>query len=93
MDGYTWLNPSVTNYISAHPNGVDYKMIEQDIPLFWNKRISEIKRYEFDKNSAIENRLKSVMNMLNLDYTTRYTFKDEIKEKILDVWKKVYTIK
>jgi hypothetical protein len=92
IDGYTWLNPSITDYRSAHPNGVDYKMLEEDIPLFWKKRISEIKRYEFDKNIAIENRLKSVMNMLYLNYTTPCVFKQDIKEKFLDVWKKAYTI-
>jgi hypothetical protein len=92
INGYTWLNASITNYASAHPNGVDYKMLEEDMPLFWTKRISEIKRHEFDKNIAIENRLKSVMNMLHLDYTTPCVFKQDIKEKFLDVWKKVYTI-
>lgn len=68
-------------------------MLEQDIPLFWKKRISEIKRYEFDKNNAIDCRLKSVMNMVNMRYTVPCIFKPEIKEKILDVWKKAYTIK
>jgi len=92
IDGYTWLNPSIENYVSAHPIGVDYKMLEQDIPLFWKKRISEIKRHEFDKNTAIDNRLKSVMNMIHMHYTVPCVFKPEIKEKILDVWKKTYTI-
>lgn len=91
INGYTWLNPSITDYISAHPSGVDYKILEQDIPLFWKKRISEIKRYEFDKNTFIDYRLKSVMNMVNMDYTVPCVFKPEIKEKIFDVWKRAYS--
>jgi hypothetical protein len=92
LNGYTWLNPSVADNVSENPNGVDYKILEEDIPLFWNKRISEIKRYQFDKNTAIENRLKSVMNMINMHYTIPCVFKLNTKEKILDVWKKAYTI-
>jgi len=92
INGYTWLNPSIENHVSAHPIGVDYKMLEQDIPLFWKKRISEIKKHEFDKNTAIDNRLKSVMNMIHMHYNVPCVFKPEIKEKILDVWKKTYTI-
>jgi len=90
IDGYTWLNPCIEQFNSENIHGVDYKILEEDIPLFWKKRINEIKRFDIDKNIFIENRLKSVMNMINLNYTTPHIFDERVKEKILDVWKKAY---
>lgn len=92
IDGYTWLNPCIEKFSSEDFCGVDYKILEEDIPLFWKKRINEINRFDIDKNIFIENRLKSVFNMINLNYTTPHIFDESIKEKILDVWKRSYNI-
>jgi hypothetical protein len=38
-----WINPSIQDYYSVNTDGVDYKYIVEDLPLFWKDRISEIK--------------------------------------------------
>ncbi|NDB28381.1 hypothetical protein EB169_03485 [archaeon] len=92
IDGYVWLNPLIKDFSSESTNGVDYKMLEEDIPLFWKRRTIEIKKEKFDKDEFIEGRLKSVLNMINVNYTTPHIFDADVKQKILDVWKRSYTI-
>ena len=92
ISGQRFIYPCVEKFNSEDFSGVDYKILEEDIPLFWKKRINEINRFDIDKNKFIENRLKAVFNMINLNYTTPHIFDGLVKEKILDVWKRSYNI-
>jgi hypothetical protein len=40
--GYTNFNPAAEWLYDANPNGVDYRWVEEDIPLFWHSHISNI---------------------------------------------------
>jgi hypothetical protein len=42
LDGWTTLNPAAQFLYSAHPHGVDYRWVYEDVPLFWQERITEI---------------------------------------------------
>jgi hypothetical protein len=44
------INPSIPKYYNSDPNGTDYKWCLEDIPLFWQDRISDI-----DINHSINN--------------------------------------
>jgi len=41
-DGWTNLNPLAKYLYTADPYGVDYRWTEEDIPIFWKDRISEL---------------------------------------------------
>lgn len=43
IPGYVWFNPDIEVHASVSPEGVDYRRVIDDIPLFWRNRISEIK--------------------------------------------------
>jgi hypothetical protein len=40
-EGWTWLNPLVSEYRVLNVKGTDYKCLPEDLPLFWNGRISQ----------------------------------------------------
>jgi hypothetical protein len=40
--GWVHINPKIPTYRAGHPDGVDYRWVLEDIPLFWKNRISEI---------------------------------------------------
>jgi hypothetical protein len=92
-EGQTWFNPLIEKFSSEDLNGVDYKMLEADIPLFWKNRIAKIDRYSFDENSFIEYRLKSVIGMVNLNEYTPHKFDESILKLVLNVWLKPYNKK
>jgi hypothetical protein len=39
---WVWFNPTIKNYRTVDENGVDYKWVPQDIPLFWKQRVATI---------------------------------------------------
>lgn len=41
-EGWVHVNPKITTYRAGHPEGVDYRWVLEDIPLFWQSRIVEI---------------------------------------------------
>jgi hypothetical protein len=41
-----WINPCIKDYYSVDVEGVDYKCLVEDLPLFWKNRISEIKIHQ-----------------------------------------------
>jgi hypothetical protein len=41
-----WINPCIKDYYSVDIEGVDYKCLVEDLPLFWKNRISEIKIHQ-----------------------------------------------
>lgn len=44
--GRLWINPCIKDYYSVDKDGVDYKYLVEDLPLFWKNRISEIKIHQ-----------------------------------------------
>lgn len=42
-NGWTLFNPDMP-VRTTHPEGCDYKWVEEDIPLFWRERVAEIER-------------------------------------------------
>lgn len=53
-----WVNPCVKDYYSVDTNGVDYKFLVEDVPLFWKDRISDIKVHK-----QINKSLKKARNL------------------------------
>ena len=61
------INPSIINYNDVDPDGIDYKWILNDIPLFWQDKILDIdinpatshNQALHDRNIALLDRLKS----------------------------------
>jgi hypothetical protein len=41
-EGWITFNPAAEWLYAANPAGIDYRWVEEDIPLFWRSRISEI---------------------------------------------------
>jgi len=41
-DSWTNFNPSSEWLYNFHPNGTDYRWVEEDIPLFWRSRLGKI---------------------------------------------------
>jgi len=50
-DSWTNFNPASEWLYNFHPNGTDYRWVEEDIPLFWRKRLGIISHDPgYDKN-------------------------------------------
>lgn len=75
------LNPML-DYKASYLNGVDYKWILKDIPLFWQKRISVKKTmFEIDEDLMIQHKLKSILESI---YThPNFSIDLAVEEKIL----------
>lgn len=43
LEGYVWMNPDIEKRSSVTADGVDYRGVIEDVPLFWRGRIGEIK--------------------------------------------------
>lgn len=98
----TWINPLISSYKAENGLGVDYKMLREDIPLFWKDNISSINEEISSQDELIAKRLDSIVNMLyqytpqGLDYKNPSTpnkphiFDKEVLDKILNVWKRPY---
>jgi len=89
IEGYTWLNPTIEKYGAENKNGVDYKWCEEDIPIGWKDRISDIKVFPHDDN-WYESRIKSIADMLYNNYNDRIILDTETLNKIINVWIKPY---
>ena len=80
-EGWVTLNP-LLDYKASFPNGIDYKWIMEDIPLFWNKRIKDKRTiFEIDHELMLQYKLKSVLESV---YTAPHFSIDlAVEEKIL----------
>jgi hypothetical protein len=78
-NGYVNLNPLNKNYKAYDLNGTDYKFNLEDIPSFWQNRISAIEKHNVDKNLLIKCRLNAIFDMFNFE---NYKLPKEIKERI-----------
>lgn len=64
--GWTWFNPLITNYKTIDPNGVDYRFVPNDIPMFWKDHISTIRiNKEIDMESMRLARNEAVWLAIN----------------------------
>lgn len=65
--GWTYFNPEL-NYKAADTNGVDYKWLLEDIPLFWQKRIKTKQsalNMEYKEDYMVQQKLLGVLNMIH----------------------------
>lgn len=85
------INPKKENYRAFNLDGTDYKTTMQDIPLFWNGRVSEVDiNPEVNEEEMIQYRLYSVLKMVYSD--ERYTpyIDAETEERVLNTYLKNY---
>jgi hypothetical protein len=90
-DGWVNINPVKENYRAYNIDGVDDKILLEDIPLFWKNKIVEIdKNSDVDEEIMIQHRLGSVLNMVYSD--TRYNsyIDKEVEIKVLNEYIKNY---
>jgi hypothetical protein len=67
-EGWVNINPMIQNYRAHDINGVDDKILIEDIPLFWKNKIVEIDRNpDIDEELMIQYRLAAVLNMVYSD--------------------------
>ena len=62
-EGYTSCDPTQNNYFCFDENGVDYKFDKNNIPFFWNGRVSEIVEHPYSGN-IVECQKQNILNVL-----------------------------
>jgi len=67
--GWTLFNPDMP-VKTTHPNGTDYKWVEEDIPLFWRTRISAVERNEI---GMYQGRNDAIATLAAAKHTTNWT--------------------
>lgn len=66
--GYVHINPLVEKYACCDPQGVHYKWLLEDIPLFWRKRIELIEIEEkIDPTILLQARNEAIWQAANAD--------------------------
>ena len=60
-----WVNPLIPNYFVKDLDGVDYKCLIEDLPLFWKDRISEINQPMAVNNFIRKQRNLAILNSVN----------------------------
>jgi hypothetical protein len=65
-NSWTSFNPLNSNYKISNPEGTDYKLMLEDIPLFWKDKVTEIKqRTDVPKDLIIAARNRAVWSAIN----------------------------
>lgn len=79
------INPTTQNYYATDKSGTDYKILLEDIPLFWKNRISKIDiNSDINKERMIQYRLQTVLKMIYSDSRYNPYIEDEIQTYILN---------
>lgn len=85
---YTYLNPLCENYYAWCKTGADYKWCKEDIPKFWNSRISFIQNHDTSDEEVKKAKIKNLITLIfsNAKYhgDNFRKFPQKIKEKLLD---------
>jgi hypothetical protein len=90
-DGWVNINPIKENYRAYNTNGVDDKILLEDIPLFWKDKIIEIdKNPAIDEEIMIQHRLVSILNMVYSDSRYNPYIDKEVEIKVLNEYIKNY---
>jgi hypothetical protein len=90
-DGWVNINPFKENYRAYNIDGVDDKILLEDIPLFWKNKIVEIdKNSDIDEEIMIQHRLGSVLNMVYSDVRYNQYIDKEVDIKVLNEYIKNY---
>ena len=94
-EGWVNLNPKMqykaATHISANILGVDNKITIDDIPLFWQNRVSKVDvRPNIDKKELIQHRLLAVLQMVYSDNRYNAHISDDLQAKILGEHLKTY---
>jgi hypothetical protein len=74
--GYTYLDVNNPNYYAHNVNGADYKWTEDQIPLFWKSRISEIQ----NDSSPVDKELRKNI-LFDIAYANTYSQPPKIKDR------------
>ena len=59
-----FINPIIKDYNVVNKNGVDYKLLINELPLFWQDKILEIRKNEIKDDKFRYYRNLSVLKML-----------------------------
>ena len=95
-EGWININPKNNNYYAADKDGADYKFTLEEIPLFWEHRISEIDiNPNINEEEIIQYRLKSILEMIYTDahihpYKYHQYIDKELENNILNEYLKQY---
>jgi hypothetical protein len=95
-EGWININPKNNNYYAANKDGADYKFTLEEIPLFWEHRISEIDiNPNINEEEIIQYRLKSILEMIYTDahihpYKYHQYIDKELENNILNEYLKQY---
>lgn len=90
-DGWVNINPMIENYRAYNTNGVDDKIMLEDVPLFWKNKIVEIdKNPNIDEEVMIQYRLMAILNMVYSDERYNPYIDKEVEEKVLNEYLKNY---
>lgn len=85
-DSVTNFNPLFEAYFVDNVNGVDYKWMLEDIPIFWKSRISKInKNLNIDEETALQYKIKSILNSI---YYNEFTIDEEVEFAIINQYLK-----
>lgn len=57
-----WINPMIERHYAVDPNGVDYKCLLEDLPLFWKGRIQKIYTYGANPGKVKRYRNRALYN-------------------------------
>lgn len=74
-EGFTHLSPLQKDYFVFNALGTDYKWVLQDLPLFWRKKVSEIKFADeiSTKENLIKGRNNSIRDMIHCHISSGWT--------------------
>lgn len=90
-EGWVNINPMIENYKAYNINGIDDKILVEDIPLFWKNKVVEIdKNQQIDEELMIQYRLGSILNMVYSDERYNPYIDKEIEYKVLNQYLKNY---
>jgi hypothetical protein len=57
-----WINPIIERHYAVDSNGVDYKCLLEDLPLFWKGRIQKIYTYGVSSKKIKKHRNRALYN-------------------------------
>jgi hypothetical protein len=90
-DGWVNINPMKENYRAYNINGVDDKIVLEDIPLFWKNKIVEVDTNpDIDEELMIQYRLASILSMVYSDQRYDPYIDKEVEIKVLNEYMKNY---
>lgn len=91
--GWVNINPKKDKYRAVDINGTDDKITITDIPLFWQKRISEMDiNKDILEEEMIQYRLKAVLEQLYFDVRYNPYISKELESKVLKEYLKTYKV-